>query len=98
MNVSARDRFSYCRICGKIRLKRVDDMLLSLPIPTETDLKEQLQHTADAFAIDMLVSKFIQGMPVVGVVGGLANPMYYRRIQQYVRLKYQKRFLMAKSA
>ena len=57
-----------------------------------------MQRAADAFAIDMMVSKFIQGVPVLGVVGGLTNPVYYRKIQQYVRLKYQKRFLMAKSA
>ena len=60
-------------------------------------MKEQLQRTADAFAVDMLVSKFIQGIPVVGMVGGLTNPLYYRKTQHYVRLKYQKRFLLTKA-
>ena len=78
--------------------ERVNALLVSPHIPTEREMKEQLQYTADAFAIDMMVSKFIQGVPVLGVVGGLTNPVYYRKIQQYVRLKYQKRFLMAKSA
>ena len=78
--------------------ERVNALLVSPHIPTEREMKEQLQYTADAFAIDMMVSKFIQGIPVLGVVGGLANPVYYRKLQQYVRLKYQKRFLMAKSA
>lgn len=78
--------------------ERVDAMLCSPHIPTEAEMKEQMQHTADAFAVDMLVSKFIQGIPVFGLVGGLTNPMYYRKIQLYTRLKYLKRFLIAKSA
>lgn len=78
--------------------ERANAMLRSPLIPTEAELKEQMQHTADAFAVDMLVSKYVQGIPVVGVVGGLTNPLYYRKIQLYVRLKYQKRFLMKKSA
>ena len=78
--------------------ERANTLLQSPHTPTEAEMKEQMQHTADAFAVDMLVSKFIQGIPVVGVVGGLTNPMYYRKTQLYVRLKYQKRFFMTKSA
>lgn len=76
---------------------RANGMLRYPHTPTEAELKEQLQRTADAFAVDMLVSKFIQGLPVVGMVGGLTNPLYYRKIQHYVRLKYQKRFLLTKA-
>ena len=46
------------------------------------------------FALDMLVLKFIQGLPVVGVLGGAANPVYYRKIMRYVQLKYKKRYLI----
>ena len=45
------------------------------------------------FAVDMLLLKFIQGMPVVGFLGGAANPVYYRKVMQYVLLKYRKRYL-----
>lgn len=78
--------------------ERADALLRSPHTPTEAEMKEQMQHTADAFALDMLVSKFVQGIPVLGILGGLSNPVYYRKIQQYVRLKYQKRFLLTKSA
>ena len=44
----------------------------------------------------MLVMKFIQGLPVVGVIGGISNPVYYNRIMEYVRLKYHKRYLLEK--
>jgi hypothetical protein len=59
-------------------------------------MAQQLQHTSDAFAMDMLLMKFIQGLPVVGIVGGLANPVYYQRILNYVKLKYRKRYLLTK--
>ena len=45
---------------------------------------------------DMLVLKFIQGLPVVGIVGGLSNPVYFNKIMEYVRLKYHKRYLLNK--
>lgn len=60
---------------------------------TEEDLAEQMKITASAFAVDMLLLKFIQGLPVVGIVGGAANPVYYRKVMRYVQLKYQKRYL-----
>ena len=57
-------------------------------------LTEQIRKTASAFAVDMLVLKFLQGMPVVGILGGAANPLYYRKVMEYVQRKYRKRYLL----
>ncbi len=57
-------------------------------------VKEQLRRTASAFAADMLLLKFIQGMPVVGILGGAANPVYYHKVMDYVQRKYRKRYLL----
>lgn len=59
-------------------------------------LAQQIVKTGDAFAVDMLAVKFIQGLPLVGIVGGLSNPVYYHRIMRYVQLKYWKRYLLSK--
>lgn len=61
---------------------------------TEEELQAQIRETAGIFAMDMLVLKFIQGMPLVGILGGMANPVYYRKIMVYVQLKYRKRYLI----
>ena len=53
----------------------------------------QLHDTASVFAVDMLLLKFVQGLPLVGVIGGAANPVYYRKVLRYVQLKYRKRWL-----
>lgn len=63
---------------------------------SKQQLAEQVIKTGDAFAVDMLVAKFIQGLPIVGIVGGLSNPVYYQRIMHYVQLKYRKRYLFSK--
>ena len=71
-------------------------MIEGLPSIKEEMLKVQLQETSNTFASDMLIMKFIQGFPIIGVIGGVANPIYYNKIMNYVRLKYQKRYLMMK--
>lgn len=40
--------------------------------------------------------KFLQGIPVVGAVGGIYDAVYMKRITEYANLKYKKRFLMKK--
>lgn len=54
---------------------------------------DQINQTASVFAVELLSLKFIQGLPVVGVVGGAANPVYYARVLKYVRCQYEKRYL-----
>lgn len=64
--------------------------------PTREEVDRQLCQTAQTFALDMLALKFIQGLPLVGVLGGAANPVYYHRVMRYVQLKYHKRYLYGK--
>ncbi len=72
----------------------VDNLLVHGPVPVSDEVfNQQLQQTASAFALDMLLLKFIQGLPVVGIVGGAANPVYYQKVMGCVQLKYRKRYL-----
>ena len=61
---------------------------------TEEMFQQQLRDTASAFAVDMLLLKFIQGLPVVGIIGGAANPVYYSKVMKYVQIKYRKWYLL----
>lgn len=65
-------------------------------VPDDNELKKQIEKTSVAFATEMLVTKFIQGIPVVGILGGATNPVYYYKITRYVELKYRKRYLLGK--
>ncbi len=71
--------------------QEVDALLMG---SSKQQIKEQINQTASAFAVDMLLLKFVQGIPVVGIVGGAGNPVYYHKILKYVKLKYQKRCLI----
>lgn len=42
----------------------------------------------------MLYLKFIQGIPVVGVAGGISDVIYQKKITDYAVLKYKRRFLI----
>lgn len=85
-------------ITGEERIEwdeMVDSLLTEEPhAVAQPVLEEQIRETASVFAMDMLLLKFIQGMPLVGILGGVANPIYYNRVLKYVQLKYRKRYLM----
>lgn len=61
---------------------------------TPTEIGNQIERTSTAFAIDMILLKFIQGIPIVGIIGGTGNPVYYNRVMRYAELKYRKRRLL----
>ena len=77
------------------RNKEIDGMLTLETVGiTDEDFRCQMKDTAAAFAMDMLLLKFIQGLPVVGIIGGAANPVYYSKVMKYIQLKYRKRYLL----
>lgn len=42
---------------------------------------------------ELLYMKFLQGAPIVGAVGGAYDAVYMKKVSDYARLKYEKRFL-----
>lgn len=77
------------------RNTEVEEMLKQDDVDIPEDLfGQQMNATASLFAMDMLLLKFIQGLPVVGMIGGAANPVYYSKIMKYVQVIYRKRYLL----
>ena len=66
------------------------------PVTYDFDLETRI--TADALATDLLVLKFVQGLPLIGVVGGVTNVVYCNKVTEYAKLKYKKRYLLKKLA
>lgn len=64
--------------------------------PVEEHVEEAVVRTSQCLARELLLIKFIQGIPLVGVVGGLSNLSISGRVARYGRIKYQKRFLEKK--
>lgn len=74
--------------------KLIGFFLAETPLGYDIDL--QMRNTADSFATDMVCIKFLQGLPVVGAIGGPANVLYCKKISDYAKIKYQKRYLLEK--
>lgn len=58
---------------------------------------EDIKRTSNLLASSMLVAKFIQGITLVGTLGGGFNYYWIHRITKVARLKYKKRFLQGLS-
>lgn len=59
-------------------------------------LEGEIQSASQLLSEEMLVAKFIQGLPVVGVTGALFNHSIYKKISDLAVLKYKKRYLEKK--
>jgi hypothetical protein len=57
------------------------------------DITTEIASTSATLAEGMLYMKFIQGIPLVGMAGGLSDALYLKKITDYAKLKYQRRLL-----
>ncbi|MEY8352098.1 EcsC family protein [Lachnospiraceae bacterium 54-53] len=65
-------------------------------IVSETDLEACMKTTAAILSEALLTAKFIQGIPLVGAVGGIVNYNIIRKISRFAGVKYKKRYYMNK--
>lgn len=76
--------------------EKLDAYIATVETPNEYEEKEQIQKTAAVLSKELLYMKFLQGIPIVGAVGGVYDVVYMKRITAYANLKYKKRFLTKK--
>ncbi len=83
--------------CGEEMLvvdEQIDQYIESESLPYNYDESVQIEHTAAGLSKELLYMKFLQGIPVVGAVGGIYDAVYMKRITEYANIKYKKRFLI----
>lgn len=76
--------------------KTIDDYILNVEVPDDYDEQKQIEETAAGLSKELLYMKFLQGIPIVGAVGGAYDVVYLKQITEYANLKYNKRFLLKK--
>ena len=64
--------------------------------PEGITLKKQLSATARKVSETVLYGKALQGVPVVGAIGGAGDAVCLSRVQRYAAIKYRKRFLICR--
>ena len=55
--------------------------------------EDQMRQTSDSLVKEMIYTKFVQGFTILGVFGGIFDPVYVNRITNYAIIKYRRRFL-----
>ena len=75
--------------------RELNRFILHPTLPEGCDLEQQTARTAQALSRQLLYMKFLQGIPLVGVVGGAYDTLCLSRVQQLARIKYQRRLLLA---
>lgn len=76
--------------------RKILDFLDTECLPEEYDEKLQIRETANCLSQELLYMKFIQGIPVVGMIGGAYDAYYMKQITEYANLKYCRRFLLTR--
>lgn len=59
-------------------------------------MNDCVQETAKCLSKELLYMKFLQGIPLVGAVGGAYDVIYMKQVNKFAELKYRRRFLQAK--
>ena len=52
-----------------------------------------MQQASNALSSELLYMKFLQGIPIAGIIGGVYDAVYLKRIADYADIKYRRRFL-----
>ena len=60
------------------------------------DKNAQMRATSESLSAEMIYTKFLQGTMIIGMAGGIFDPIYINRISDYAVLKYRRRFLRSK--
>ena len=60
------------------------------------DLKNQIIKASACLSGELLYMKFLQGIPIVGAIGGAYDVVYMKQVTEYAELKYRRRFYTQK--
>lgn len=74
--------------------RQADDYIERGVWPKGMTLSQQSDNAAMLLADELLYMKFLQGIPVAGALGGAADALCLKKVLEYSRLKYRKRFLL----
>lgn len=58
----------------------------------ESQRQDKIKKAAAALSDELLYMKFLQGLPIVGAVGGAFDVVYLKKITEYADIKYKRRF------
>ena len=76
--------------------RKIEDYIREPKLPESYLAEAQISSTSRMLSGELLYMKFLQGVPVVGAVGGAYDVVYMKQISDYAQMKYKKRFLLGR--
>ena len=73
----------------------MNDWIETELVPEGYDQSAQIRASSAALSTELLYMKFLQGLPIVGAIGGAYDAIYLKKVLAYAELKYHRRFLLA---
>lgn len=93
-------------ICGAVTkdsirnefLNTADEIAYNIDnnIDKSYNIDNLLDEVSTNLATSLLTAKFIQGLPIVGIIGGITNFSAINNISKIAKIKYKKRYLQNK--
>ncbi|ONI44946.1 hypothetical protein AN641_05275 [Candidatus Epulonipiscioides gigas] len=74
----------------------LNNFVLNPALPDHYDIINEIDKVANVLSTELLYMKFVQGLPVIGAVGGIFDAVFMKKILSYARLKYKQRFFKLK--
>lgn len=72
----------------------LENFIQNEALPEDYLREKQIAKTSKRLSKELLYMKFLQGIPIVGAVGGAYDAIYIRQMKEYANIKYKKRFLL----
>ena len=73
--------------------QKLNDFIKFSQLPPEYNQKQQIEKTAELLSTELICIKFLQGIPLIGVVGGAYNAVYMQKTTSFAAIKYKYRFI-----
>lgn len=72
----------------------VNEFMEGHMLPEGYSLNEHIQKVAVTLSGELLYMKFLQGIPIIGIIGGAYDSIYLQMVLKYAKIKYYRRFLV----
>ncbi len=77
-------------------VNKMIDMLNHHVIFENSNLAKSIEGAAKVLSDELLYMKFLQGVPIAGIIGGISDITCQHTVTEYAMMKYQRRFLLSK--
>ena len=73
---------------------KIERFIKNEKLPEDYSQTEAIKSAASNLSKELLYMKFVQGIPIIGAVGGFYDAVYMKRINEFANIKYRKRMLL----